>query len=191
MINKVKQFIDRGKLKGIIEITVKDKDGNLKQLFNQNFLGKFLLKVFGWDFKIPFLFGHYADSLKIVNTITNTGKAESINLLGNVSTPAAFTYLAVGTGTTAAAATDTALQTEIVDSGLARAAATVTRVTTTVTNDTLQLVKQWTATGAKVVTEAGAFNAASTGIILGRQVFSAVSLANTDTFQLTYKFVQA
>ena len=75
-----------------------------------------------------------------------------------------------------------------VDTGLARAAATVTRVTTTVTNDTLQLVKTWTATGAKAITEVGAFNSASTGIMLGRQVFSAINTANTDTLTITYKF---
>ena len=184
-------IIEPGKLKGIIEIAVKDKDGNFKKLFNQNFLGRFFLKKFNWDLKIPLLFGHFANELKIVNTITNTGKAESVNLLGNVSSPVAFTYLAVGTGTTAAAATDTALQTEITDTGLSRATATVSRVTTTTTNDTLQLLHQWTATGAKAVTECGALNALVSGILLGRQVFSAVNLANTDTFQLTYKFIQA
>ncbi len=182
---------DTGKLKGIIEITLKDKDGKIKKLFNLNRLGSFLLKNFHWDLKIPYLFGHFDNSLKIVNTITNTGKAASISRLGVASGTTAFTYLAVGTGTTAAAATDTALVAEITDTGLERAAATVTQTTTTTDNDTLQLVKQWTATGAKAVTECGAFNASSGPVMLGRQVFSAVNVANTDTLQITYKFVQA
>lgn len=135
--------------------------------------------------------GKVIEERTIKNIITNTGKAEIANLAGNVSTPASFTYLAIGTGTTAAAATQTALVTEITDTGLERAAATVSRVTTTATNDTLQLVKQWTATGAKAVTECGAFNAASTGIMLGRQVFSAINTANGDTIQVTYKFIFA
>ncbi len=125
----------------------------------------------------------------IKNTITNAGLAEIANLAGNVSTPAAFTYLAVGVGTTAAAATDTALESEIIDSGLARSAATVTRQTTNETNDTLQLVKQWTASGAKAVTEVGALNASSAGVMLGRQVFAAVNVASGDSLQVTYKFI--
>jgi len=135
--------------------------------------------------------GKVIDIREIKNTITNTGKAEAINLLGNVSSPTAFTYLAVGIGTTAADATDTALESEIVDSGLERAAATVTRQQTTVANDTLQLVKSWTVSGTKAVTEAGVLNAASTGILLGRQVFSAINVVAGDTLALTYKVVLA
>lgn len=125
----------------------------------------------------------------IENTITNTGKAEIANLAGNVSSPTAFTYLAVGTGTTAASATDTTLQTEITDSGLGRAAATVSRVTTTTTNDTLQLYKSFSVSGSKSITEAGVLNASSLGTLLGRQVFSADSVVSGDTYNLTYKIV--
>ena len=174
-------FNDISKLKGIIEITVKDKEGNFKKLFNQNRLGRFILKKFGIDLKIPFFFGHFADSLKINNTITNAGKTAAISRLGVSAGTTAFTYLAVGIGTTAATTTDVALVSEITDTGLERAAATVT----------FQLVKQWTATGVKAVTDCGAFNAASGPVLLGRQVFSAVTTANTDTIQCTYKFIQA
>lgn len=128
---------------------------------------------------------------KIKNVITNAGKAEVANLVGSVSGESPFTYLGVGIGTTAAAAADTALESEIVDSGLERAAATVTRQTTTVANDTLQLVKSWSSTGAKAVTECGALNAASVGILLGRQVFSAINVVSGDAIQVTYKFIFA
>jgi hypothetical protein len=137
------------------------------------------------------MFGRLVDSLTIHNVICNTGKGNVTALMGNVGSPTAFTYLAVGTNTTAAAAGDTALGTETTTNGLARAAATVTQQQTTTPNDTLQLVKQWAASGAVAVTECGAFNAASSGIILGHQVFSVVNVANTDTLQITYKFVQA
>ena len=122
----------------------------------------------------------------IHNIITITGKGNITALMGNIGSPTAFTYLAVGTGVTAAANTDTALQTEVTNNGLARAAATVTQQTTTTSNDTLRLVKQWTCSGTTAVTECGIFNASSSGIILGHQVFSAYTLQNTDTFQLTY-----
>jgi len=135
--------------------------------------------------------GKKIDERTLKNLITNAGKAELANLLGNVSSPVAFTYLAVGTGTTAADVTDTTLEAEIVDTGLARASATVTRVTTTVTNDTTQLLKAWTATGVKAVTEIGAFNDASAGILLGHQVFAAMNVISSDVLELTYKFKNA
>jgi len=147
-----------------------------------------MLKIDG-SFTIDLLRdGQIVEHREVVNTITNAGKAEIANLAGNVSTPAAFTYIAVGIGTTAANAADTTLESEIVDSGLERASATVSRVTTTVTNDTLQLVKSFSVTGTKAVTEVGALNASSSGVLLGRQVFSAVNVVSGDTLAITYKF---
>lgn len=146
------------KIIGLITIEVKDKNGVLKE------------------------------RREIKNIVTNAGKAVVAGLLCGDGGLAVFNYLEVGTGTTAAAATDTTLQTAITDSGLARAAATVSRVTTAVTNDTAQLVKTWSVTGTKAITEAGAFNASSAGTMLGRQVFSAVNVVSGDTFQLTYKY---
>ncbi len=124
----------------------------------------------------------------IHNLITTVGKALLAGRLNGVGAPAAATYLAVGVGTNAAAAGDTALQTEIVDSGLERAAATAALATTTTTDDTATLTKTWTATGSKAVTEVGAFNASSVGTLLGRRVFSAVNVVATDQLQVTYSF---
>jgi len=95
----------------------------------------------------------------------------------------------VGIGTTAANAADTALESEITDSGLARAAATCTRVTTTETNDTAQLVVSFDVSGSKNVTEIGMLNAASAGVLLGRQVFTALPLIAGDTYAATYKII--
>lgn len=150
-----------------------------------------LLGVYGIIEIKQFRDGKLIAKRKVKNTITRTGVAEFLNAIGNVSSPTTFGYLAVGADNTAAAATQTALGAEIVDTGLARAAATVTRVTTTFTNDTLQFVKAWTATGAKAVVEAGFFNASSSGIMGGRQVFSALNTANGDVLQITYKVVMA
>lgn len=148
------------KLSGFVRLVHRDKDGKIKS-------------DTGW----------------LKNTITNAGKAAAAGLLGNTGSIAAFIYLAVGTSTTAENAAHTALQAEIADTGLERAAATVTRSTTTQTNDTLQLDKTWTATGAKTVEEIGVLNAASTGIMLGRKLTTSKTLANGETLAATYKIV--
>ena len=121
--------------------------------------------------------------------ITNVGKAQGAGLLNGVVT-SPFTYLAIGIGTAAPAVTDTALASEISTGGGARAAATCTRVTTTVTNDTAQLYKEWTFTASFAVTECGAFDAASAGNMLFRQTFTAKNVESGDKFQLTAKIQQ-
>jgi len=130
--------------------------------------------------------GNLKDKREIKNTITNTGLAQIALLAGDASA-VPFTYLALGTGVAAAAATDTTLGTESSASGLARAAATVSRVTTTVTNDTLQLLKAFTAGASAAITECGIFNDSSVGTLLGRQVFSAVNVVSGDILTITYK----
>jgi hypothetical protein len=133
--------------------------------------------------------GEVVDKREVYNLITSAGKAGQASRLNGSGGEAAFTYLAVGTGVTAAAIGNTTLQTEITGSGLDRAAATVSRTTTTVTNDTARLAKTWTVTGTQAITELGAFNAASSGTLLGRQVFSVVNVINGDTFGVTYDFI--
>jgi hypothetical protein len=123
--------------------------------------------------------------------ITNAGKALVAGL--EIGTGTAFSYLAVGSGATAFAATQTTLITELTTSGMARhVASSISLVTTTVTNDTSQYYYLWTATGAATVAEAGVLNAASAGTMLARQVLaSARTLASGDTFALTYKIIHA
>lgn len=180
--------IDRGVLVGMPEFVLRDKNGNIKPLWNENKVGKFIRTFLGLDLKgVPFL-GAWKQSLAIKNLVTSAGKAGIASRINGAGSEAAFTYLGVGVGTGAAAAGDTTLGTEITDSGLARAAATCTRVTTSVTNDTAQLDKTWSVTGTKAVTEVGAFNAASSGVLLGRQVFSAINVVNGDSLQVVYKF---
>lgn len=119
---------------------------------------------------------------------TNAGFALVADRVGAVAAGAAVTYLALGTGSTGELATDTTLEAEITDTGLARAAATVSRVTTTVADDTLQLLHEWTATGVKILREIGAFNAAAAGTMLARKTYDAVTTADTDHVKMTYKF---
>lgn len=175
-------------LLGAPEFILRDKDGNIKKLWNENKFGKFIRTFFGFDLQGVSFLGVWKDSLAIKNLITSAGKAGIASRINGSGAEATFTYLALGTGATAANVADTTLQTEITDSGLARAAATASRVTTSVANDTAQLSVTWTVSGTKAITEIGAFNAASSGVLLGRQVFAAINAVASDTLTMNYKF---
>lgn len=176
------------KVRQNVEIVLRDKDGNVKPLFVENAVARLLRKTLGFVAPQNGLFGSLQNSLVINNLVVSAGKAGVASRINGAGSEAAFTYIAIGTGTTAAAAGDTALQTEISTNGGQRAAATCTRVTTSVTNDTAQLVVTFSFTGSFAVTESGVLNAASVGTLLARQVFSAINVANGDSLQITWKF---
>jgi len=179
----------RFKLNLNVQYALKDKDGNFKPIFKLNKLGNFLLKKgIITPFTKNFLLGSNVNVMNISNLITNAGAAGVASRINGDGSEAVFTYIAVGTGTTAANVTNTTLETELATSGLSRAAATASRVTTDVTNDTAQLVKSFTVTGTAAVTESGVLNAASSGTLLARQVFSAINVVNGDSLQITWKF---
>lgn len=119
----------------------------------------------------------------------NRGFAAVAALIGSDTSgdTTAFDYIAIGTGTTATAATDVTLETQTdID------AATGTRVTTTQTNDTLQLVYDaFTFTGNTAVTEVGVYNGStgeSTDCLLSRATFSAVNVTADDSLKVTVKY---
>jgi len=127
--------------------------------------------------------GRVIDERTYDNIIVNDGKAAVAGLmLTDVTGIDKFDYIAIGTGTTAESATQTALVTEVM-----RANATGSRVTTNVTNDTAQLVATFNFTSSYAITEAGVFNASTAGTMLCRKVFSAINVANGDSLQVTYK----
>ena len=176
-----------------VEYRIFDKDGNPKPIFHENRLFRFLMKhglLSPHAPKVPFLLGSWQLASVKPNLVTNAGKAGVASRINGAGSEAAFTYIATGTGTTAAAAGDTTLQTEIASSGLSRVNATASRVTTSVTNDTAQLQTTFSVSGTKAVTESGILNASSSGVLLARQVFSAINVANGDSLQITWK-VQA
>lgn len=127
-------------------------------------------------------------SMSINNGITNAGFAAMAGLVGDTGSVDPFNYLACGSSSTAFAASQTALLGEISTSGLSRASATVSRVTTTQTNDTLQLTKTFTLSGSATVEEVGAFNASSSGVMLGRALTGTLTFVSGDEFVVTYKF---
>jgi len=138
--------------------------------------GKFILKKFDAD-------GNLVETREVKNVITNDGKNEVAGLIcaDQASSYTAFDYIGIGTGTTSASATDTALENET-----DRQAATGTLTTTSVTDDTMQLVASFTGINA-TITEAGVFNASTGGTMLARQTFSGIPLTTNDTLEVTYK----
>lgn len=121
--------------------------------------------------------------------VTNLGKAMAADRLR--TTPATFTvsphFVAMGVGATGAArtaaVTDVALSTEVET----RANGTESVVTTTVTNDTTQVVGTITATASRSVDEGGLFNASSSVSMGTSATFPVVSLASGDSLQFTWK----
>ena len=175
-------------ISGEFNLVLRDKNGLIKLLWKENRLGKFIRELFGTPTDGISFLGMWKPSLTLKNLVTSAGKAGVSSRINGSGSAAAFTYLAVVVGTDAANVADTTLKTEITDSGLARASATVSRVTTAVTNDTAQLSVTWNVTGTKAITEIGALNAGSSGVLLGRQVFSAVNVVNGDVLTANYKF---
>lgn len=180
-----------------VEYVLRDKDGNAKPIFQENKLCRFLLKhgVISplwinstFAFLVSPILGQWSDRRIIRNLVTSAGKAGAASRINGSGGEAAFTYIAVGTDATAANVADTTLQTESSTSGLSRANSTVSRVTTSVTNDTAQLLNTFTVTGTVAVTESGVLNASSAGTLLARQVFSAINVVNGDSLQITWKF---
>lgn len=195
---------------------LRDKDGNVKKLWQANALGRMIVKLLrkvidpvavvhnragqvaesyvkpgllnhlaAYGIQVPYITGRHVGELKIANLVTSAGKAAIASRINGAGAEAAFTYIAIGTGTVAAAIGDTTLGAEITTGGGARASATASRTTTTVTNDTATLVHTFTFSSSFAITEAGALNAASAGTLLNRQVFSAVNVVSSDTLQVT------
>lgn len=169
-----------------VEYVLRDSEGRIKQLFQLNWLGKMLTRM-GAALPKFFLFGSWTDKLVISNLVTNAGFAGAASRLNGAGGEAAFDYIALGTGTTAANVADTTLETEITTDGGQRAQGTASRVTTDVTNDTSQVVNTFAFTASFAVTESGLLNAASSGTLLARQVFSAINVGNGDSLQVTWK----
>jgi hypothetical protein len=123
--------------------------------------------------------GAIKDSREIKNLVVTTGKNYIASRMKD-ATATAMTHMELGTGATAAAVGDTALQTAISGSR-------VTLTSTTVTTNAVAYVASFPAgTGTGAVTEAGVFNAASAGTMLCRTVFSVVNKGAADAMSITW-----
>lgn len=121
------------------------------------------------------------------NLVVNPGLAFIVSRMIGTSA-AVMSHMAIGTGTTAAAAAQTALVKESTRVALTSS----TTVTTTVTNDSAQYVATFgPGVGTAAITEAGIFNAASAGTMLARTVFPVINKGALDTLALTWKVTVA
>jgi hypothetical protein len=138
-----------------------------------------------YKFEIRDVNGKIRDTFEVKNLVTTVGFAQ-LALLAGDETAVPFTYLAVGTSSTAPAAANTTLGAEITTNGLERVAGTVSRVTTTGTNDTYKITTTWTATGSVTVEEVGVFNAASGGTMLSHALTGNKPVSNGETLTGEY-----
>lgn len=120
--------------------------------------------------------GSVKDRREIKNLVVTTGKTFIAARM--VGTPTAMSHMAIGAGTTAAAAGDTALGSELGRVALASATSTGAVVTYTAAFPA--------GTGTGAVTEAGTLNAASGGTLLCRTVFSVVNKGVDDAMSITW-----
>lgn len=116
---------------------------------------------------------------EINNLVVNTGKAFIASRMVGTAL-GVMSHMALGSGTTAPALTDTALESllgtrEILDSATTPASGVVIYTSTFEAGD---------ATGA--VTEAGIFNAATSGTMLCRTTFGVINKGASDTMSVTW-----
>jgi len=111
-----------------------------------------------------------------------TGKAIVTNYLnGGAATQPKYIGWGTGAGTTAL--TDTTLFTEVTP----RVTGTSSQVTTTTTSDTLQVVGTQTAGTGETITNAGLFDASTSGNLFAKGDFSGIALSTGDSIQFTFK----
>jgi hypothetical protein len=124
--------------------------------------------------------GHIKHDQTVENLITTAGRNAIVNRLPSSPGTAVPTHMAIGTGTNAAAAGDTTLQTELDRNAL---------TSNTASTNVLTMVGDWAAgDGTGAITEAGVLSAASGGTLFSRAVFSAINKAAGDTLQITWTY---
>lgn len=126
--------------------------------------------------------GEVKETRVVKNIVTNTGRQHVIDRLQGTSSAVAD-YIAIGTNSTAAAAADTTLGAEV-----ARAQGTTSQPDAY----TDRCVYTFAAgTGTGTITECGRLNAASSGTLMGRQVFTGIVKGSGDSLQIQYDFTYA
>lgn len=122
----------------------------------------------------------------MATVFTNVGKEITTGRIKGVGSGAGSAepkYVAWGTGAGTAAATDTTLFSE---TGT-RTSGTSTQETTSTTNDTYQVVGTITAGGSLTITNAGLFDASTSGNLYMKGDFTGVALTVGESIQFTMK----
>lgn len=111
------------------------------------------------------------------NLVVDTGLNYIVSRMKDTS-ETAMSHMAIGSGTTSAAAGDTALESEL---------GRVSLTSTTVSTNTVTYVASFGAgTGTGAVTEAGILNDVTTGTLLCRTVFPVVNKQAGDSMTITW-----
>ena len=114
---------------------------------------------------------------EVDNLVVTTGKGYVASRMKDASATA-MSHMAIGTGSTAAAANDTALGSE---------SARVALTSTTVSGADITYVATFGAgTGTAAITEAAVLNASSSGTMLCRTVFAVVNKGASDSMTITW-----
>ena len=121
--------------------------------------------------------GRVSQNFTVPNLVVDTGLNYIASRMKDASATV-MSHMAVGTGTTAAASGDTALETE---------SARVALDSSTVTGASISYVATYPAgTGTGALTEAGILNASSAGTLLCRTLFSVINKGAADTMTVTW-----
>lgn len=119
---------------------------------------------------------------KFENLVVDTGLEWIAARMADVGIPDAMSHMEIGSGSTAAAASDTALE-----STLARVAITATNVSGADTEYTATWVP---GVGTGTLYEAGIFNAGAGGVMLSRTVFPIITKQVDDTIYISWVITQ-
>lgn len=134
--------------------------------------GEVFIELFGPD-------GELKEYRHVTNLVVTAGKNHIADQLSSTPGQAAMSHMAIGTGSTAAAAGDTALGTETDRNAL---------TSRTDASNVITYVGDWAAgdgTNA-ALREAGVFNAASSGTMLCRAVYTLIDKGASDTLKITW-----
>ena len=122
--------------------------------------------------------GNVTQEVTVPNLVVNTGLAYIASRMKDTSLTA-MTHMGVGSGTTNPAAGHTALETAL--------GARVALTSTTVAANAIEYVATFGAgTGTGAVTEAGIFNASSSGTMLCRTEFAVINNGASDSMTITW-----
>ena len=114
---------------------------------------------------------------EVDNIVVTAGKGYVASRMKDASATA-MSHMGIVTGSTAAAASDTALGSQSVRQAL---------TSTTVSSNEVTYVATFSAgSGTGAITEAGIFNASSSGTMLCRTVFSVVNKGASDSMTITW-----
>ena len=124
--------------------------------------------------------GNLKEERNINNVVVTVGKAYLATWLTQATQATSFMdFIGIGTGSTAASASDTTLETELAS----RATGTLSSI-----GNIWQSVGNFPAgTNTGAITEAGVFSASSAGTMLARQVFAVINKAASDSLQVTWQ----